>query len=130
MSRSAKHVSDTTRDTVLAQCAALAGAELCYPFGDDTAVFKVGGKMLALVSLDDTAGRVTLKGDPEALAGLRDAYTAIGPGYYMNKRHWITVELDGDVPPTMLADLVTDSYDLVVAGLPARLRPEVGRDGA
>jgi len=111
---------------VLAQCAALAGTDLSYPFGDETAVFKVGGKMLALVSLDDTPGRVTLKCEPEAITGLRDAYAAIGPGYYMNKRHWITVQLGDDVPDSLLTDLIVDSYDLVVAGLPVRLRPSAG----
>ncbi|MGD0082903.1 MAG: MmcQ/YjbR family DNA-binding protein [Acidimicrobiales bacterium] len=113
----------TTRETVLAQCGGLVGTELSYPFGDDTAVFKVGGKMLALVSLDDSPGRVTLKCDPDAAVGLRDSYAAIGPGYHMDKRHWITVELGGDVPDALLADLIVDSYDLVVGALPARLRP-------
>jgi predicted DNA-binding protein (MmcQ/YjbR family) len=113
-----------TRETVLDQCAAFGGSELSYPFGDETAVFKVSGKMHAMVSLDDSPGRVTLKCDPEAAIGLRNAYTAIGPGYYMNKRHWITVDLGGDLPDELLTDLVGDSYDLVVAGLPARLRPQ------
>lgn len=112
-----------TRETVLGQCAAFVGSELTYPFGDETAVFKVGGKMFALVSLDDLPGGATLKCDPDAASGLRDSYTAIEPGYYMNKRHWITVEFGGDVPEALLADLVADSYDLVVAGLPTRLRP-------
>jgi predicted DNA-binding protein (MmcQ/YjbR family) len=112
-----------TRETVLEQCAAFPGSELSYPFGDETAVFKVGGKMHAMVSLDDSPGRVTIKCDPEAAIGLRNSYAAIGPGYYMNKRHWITVDLGGEVPGALLTDLVADSYDLVVAGLPARLRP-------
>jgi predicted DNA-binding protein (MmcQ/YjbR family) len=113
-----------TRETVLGQCAAFVGSELTYPFGDETAVFKVGGKMHAMVSLDDSPGRVTLKCDPDAAVDLRDSYAAVGPGYYMNKRHWITVDLGGDVPDALLTDLVADSYDLVVAGLPARLRPQ------
>jgi predicted DNA-binding protein (MmcQ/YjbR family) len=109
-----------TRETVLGQCAALAGSELSYPFGDETAGFKVGGKMHCMVSLDDSPGRVTIKCDPDVAVGLRDSYAAIGPGYYMNKRHWITIELGGDVPDALLTDLVADSYGLVVAvdGLP------------
>jgi predicted DNA-binding protein (MmcQ/YjbR family) len=112
-----------TRETLLGQCAAFAGSELSYPFGDETAVFKVGGKMHALVSLDDSRGRVTLKCDPDAATGLRASYAAISPGYYMNKRHWITIDLGGDVPDELLIDLVSGSYDLIVAGLPARSRP-------
>lgn len=113
-----------TRETILGQCAAFGGSELSYPFGDETAVFKVGGKMHALVSLDGELGSVTLKCDPDAAIGLRNSYAAIGPGYYMNKRHWITIELGGDAPDTLLTDLVAGSYELVVDGLPTRLRPQ------
>jgi predicted DNA-binding protein (MmcQ/YjbR family) len=122
--RSRAVTEHVTRETILGQCAAFPGSELSYPFGDDTAVFKVGGKMHALVSLDGEPGSVTLKCDPDAAIGLRNSYAAIGPGYYMNKRHWITVELGGDAPNALVTDLVADSYELVADGLPARLRPQ------
>jgi predicted DNA-binding protein (MmcQ/YjbR family) len=112
-----------TRAEVLAQCARFPGAELSYPFGDDTAVHKVGGKMFAMASLADQPGTVTVKCDPDAAVSLRASHSAITPGYYMNRRHWITIALGGDVPGALVADLVADSYALVVDGLPARLRP-------
>jgi predicted DNA-binding protein (MmcQ/YjbR family) len=111
------------RDAVKARCEGLPGAELTFPFGEETAVYKVGGKMFALVSLDGEPGSVTLKCDPDEAISLREAHRAISPGYYMNKRHWVTIALGGDVPLELELDLVTDSYALVVASLPARARP-------
>jgi predicted DNA-binding protein (MmcQ/YjbR family) len=111
------------REAVRDQCSRLPGAELSYPFGDDTAVYKVSGKMFALVSLDAAPGAVTVKCDPEISVALRGSYRSITPGYYMNKRHWITVTFEGDVPPSVVGDLVVDSHALVVMSLPARARP-------
>jgi len=108
---------------VLEQCGELVAAELTYPFGHDTAVFKVAGKMFALVSLGDTPGQATLKCDPKEATALRDAYDAITPGYHMNKRHWVTVDLGAALPADLVAELVRSSYELVVASLPAKLRP-------
>jgi len=111
------------REEVLTQCRLLDGIELSYPFDEGTAVFKVGGRMLALISLGDTPGRVTVKCDPDAAVALRGSYGAIQPGYHMNKRHWITITLGADVPDALVTDLVADSYSLVVSALPAHLRP-------
>lgn len=114
---------DPRRDAVLRRCSEMTAVTRSYPFGDETAVFKVGDKMFALVSLDDDPGRVTLKCEPAEAAALRDAHEAITPGYYMNKRHWITVDLGGALPAGLVADLVTNSYELVVSALPRKLRP-------
>jgi predicted DNA-binding protein (MmcQ/YjbR family) len=114
---------DHRRQPVLRQCAGMAAATLSYPFGEDTAVFKVGDKMFALVSLDDDPVSVTLKCEPAEAAALRDAHEAITPGYYMNKRHWITVDLGGTLPAGLVTDLVANSYELVVSSLPRKLRP-------
>ena len=73
-------VSRRARDAVLRQCGELAGAELCYPFGDEVAVFKVGGKMFAIVSLGQDAGAATLKCDPEEATALRESHAGIAPG--------------------------------------------------
>ncbi|MFZ0171285.1 MAG: MmcQ/YjbR family DNA-binding protein [Acidimicrobiales bacterium] len=113
----------TKRDGVLEQCGAFAEAELTYPFGDDTAVFKVAGKMFALVSLGDAPAQATLKCDPEEATALRRTYDGVTPGYHMNKRHWVTVDLGAALPGELVADLVRGSYQLVVASLPARRRP-------
>jgi predicted DNA-binding protein (MmcQ/YjbR family) len=90
------------------------------PFGEETLVFKVGGKMFALASLDAVPPRVNLKCDPERALDLRDRYEEVQPGYHMNKKHWNTVELSGGVPEVELREMVDHSYDLVVARLPKR----------
>ena len=93
-----------------------------FPFGEGVSVFKVAGKMFALSSLRSRPLRVSLKCEPELSHALRAGYPAIQPGYHLNKRHWITVTLDGSLPEKMAFDLLEDSYDLVVAKLPAKQR--------
>ena len=111
-----------TRDEVLELCLGFAGAVEDYPFGDDVAVCKVGGKMFALVMLAGEPGRVNLKCDPDWALQLRATYAAVVPGYHANKRHWNTVELDGTVDDDALREMVDHSYELVVHGLPRRER--------
>ncbi|MFF8318746.1 MmcQ/YjbR family DNA-binding protein [Streptomyces bobili] len=90
-----------------------------FPFRPEISVFKVGGKLFALTSLDAKPLTVNLKCDPEDAIRLRGEYPAlIAPGYHMNKRHWNTVTVDGGLPERLVRELVEDSYDLVVAGLP------------
>jgi predicted DNA-binding protein (MmcQ/YjbR family) len=116
-----------TRDDVLAFCLDLPAAEETYPFGDEVAVFKVGGKMFALVPLAEEPASVNLKCDPGRALELRDAYAGIRPGYHQDKRHWNTVDLDGSVEGDVVRGLVEDSYDLVVAKLPRAVRAELHR---
>ncbi len=95
----------------------LKGAQAAFPFGPEAKVFKVMGKMFALVSQQEEPARLTLKckpADGEVLVGRFDSVT---PGYYMNKRHWITVKLGGELSDQMIVDLAGASYDLVVDGL-------------
>ena len=106
-----------------ARCLALPGALEEFPFGDEVSVFKVGGKMFALSSLDGRPLQLSVKCDPDLAVQLRAAHPAIAPGYHLNKRHWNTITLDGSVPGEIVADLVGDSYDLVVASLPKARRP-------
>jgi predicted DNA-binding protein (MmcQ/YjbR family) len=94
-------------------CARQAGAELSYPFGPEAAVFKVAGKIFAIAGLERTPPQLTLKCDPEHGEVLRAEHRAIAPGYHMNKRHWITVTLDGSLAPTLIEELIEDSFDLV-----------------
>ena len=106
------------------RCLALPGAGEEFPFGDEVSVFKVGGKMFALCSLDaEPPLQLSVKCDPELAAQLRSAYPAITAGYHLNKRHWNTIILDGSLPDEMVTDLLGDSYDLVVASLPKARRP-------
>ncbi|MEO7166738.1 MAG: MmcQ/YjbR family DNA-binding protein [Spartobacteria bacterium] len=88
------------------------------PFGPDTIVFKVSGKMFALASLDEVPPSVNLKCDPERALDLRDRYEEVKPGYHMNKKHWNTVELSGRIPVAELRGMIDHSYDLVVLKLP------------
>jgi predicted DNA-binding protein (MmcQ/YjbR family) len=92
------------------------------PFGEDVIVFKVGGKIFALASLDDVPPRVNLKCDPERALDWRDRYEEVQPGYHMNKKHWNTVELGGGIPEIELRGMIDHSYDLVVQSLPKKER--------
>jgi predicted DNA-binding protein (MmcQ/YjbR family) len=107
-------------------CETKPGATLEYPFGPEAAVFKVAGKMFALVAMDGPPDYVTLKADPEEGEALRTQHGFIREGYYMNKRHWITVDIEPKTPEQLVEDLVADSYDLVVSKLPKRTRTELG----
>ena len=103
-------------------CLSFGGAVEEFPFGPETSVFKVGGKMFALSALERRPLQVSLKCEPDLADQLRRAHEAISPGYHLNKRHWNTVTLDGSLPDRMVRDLIEDSYDLVVAGLPRAKR--------
>ena len=96
---------------------AFTGADSSNPFGPEALIYKVKGKMYALVSQNEEIPRVTLKCKPEDGEVLVAQFESISPGYYMNKRHWITIKLDGEINQTMLADLAHESYQLVVAKL-------------
>ena len=95
------------------------------PFGPDALVFKVMGKMYALLAWEQTPLRITLKCNPDDALALRDQYKAVQPGYYMNKRHWNTVTLDGSIPDAEILEMIDDSYALVVKGLKKSLRQEI-----
>jgi predicted DNA-binding protein (MmcQ/YjbR family) len=102
------------------------GAVEEFPFGEETSVFKAGGKLFALSPLRARPLTVSLKCEPELAEALRATHAAIRPGYHLNKRHWITITLDGSVPDVTVLHLVQDSYDLVVAGLSAKRRALLG----
>lgn len=105
-------------------CLSKPATEETLPFDEDTLVFKVLGKMFALISIShpDT---VNLKCDPEYAAELREKYEAIRPGYHMSKKHWNTVELNSGLGKKLICDLIDHSYDQVVAGMPKKLQNEV-----
>ena len=99
------------------------GAESGYPFGPGAQVWKVGGKMFALLGEDDEPPRVSLKCDPDLALELREEFPAnVTPGYHMNKRHWNTVVADDQLPVYEIEDWLGHSYELVVGSLPKRVR--------
>lgn len=106
-----------------ARAAELPGAALTHPFGPDWDVFKVRGKVFLLLTAVTGSQQAILKVDPLDGEALRSEYSFITPGYHMNKRHWISVCPDANLTPQLLAELVTDSYRLVVEKLPRSQRP-------
>ncbi len=101
-------------------CLTKAGASESLPFGPDHIVFKVGGRMFALVGLDDIPTTANLKCDPDRALELRDRYEEVRPGYHMNKKHWNTVVIAGVIPAGELKKMIDHSYELVVARLPKK----------
>ncbi|MEW5733283.1 MAG: MmcQ/YjbR family DNA-binding protein [Thermodesulfobacteriota bacterium] len=104
-------------EEAVAHLAVKKGAEKDFPFGPEVLVFKVMGKMFALMGLDADPVSINLKCDPTRAEMLRELFPAVTPGYHMNKKHWITVTLDGSVPDEEVRAMMDDSYDLVVKGL-------------
>jgi predicted DNA-binding protein (MmcQ/YjbR family) len=92
------------------------------PFGPSVDVLKVGGKIFAILSPESSPEAISLKCDPELAIELRLQYEAVIPGYHLNKRLWNTVHLDGTIPDEEILQMVTHSYDQVVAGLPKSVR--------
>jgi len=120
--RSGWQAHEVTRDESCAACSDKRGAVETHPFGADTAVYKVGGKMFALIPRSAEPPRVSLKCDPEWAEVLRNAYAAVQPGYHLNKKHWNTIVLDGSIPNDELEELIEHSYALIVESLPQRVR--------
>jgi predicted DNA-binding protein (MmcQ/YjbR family) len=113
------------------QCLAFPGSEETFPFGPETSVFKVAGKMFALSQLARRPLQVSVKCEPLLAEQLREAHPAVLAGYHLNKRHWNTLVIDGSLPDRMIKDMVEDSYDLVVSRLPQSRRRALGwRAGA
>lgn len=103
-------------------CLAKPGVEEYFPFDDVTLVFKVGGKMFALVGTDEIPLTINLKSDPEVALELRERYEAVVPGFHQNKKHWNTITLDGTVRPALVKQWIDASYELVLASLPKAKR--------
>jgi predicted DNA-binding protein (MmcQ/YjbR family) len=111
-------------------CLSFRGSDETFPFGFETSVFKVAGKIFALSRLDGDPLSVSLKCEPLLAEQLRAAHAAITSGYHLNKRHWNTITLDGSLPDRMIADMIEDSYDLVVSNLPQTRQGALGWRGA
>ena len=99
-----------------------------FPFGPEVMVYKVMGKMFALVFWGESLLRINLKCDPDLAMHFRAMYKAITPGYHMNKRHWNTITLDGSISDKEIFSMIDDSYDLVVKGLKKADRKKLGNN--
>jgi len=101
------------------------GATEETPFGPDALVYKVMGKMFALVAWEEEPLAISLKCEPGQALFLRDLYPAVRPGYHMNKKHWNTVTLDGTIPEDEVKGMIDDSYELVVKSLTRVMKEEL-----
>jgi predicted DNA-binding protein (MmcQ/YjbR family) len=109
-------------ETFREHCLRKAGVTEDSPFGPEHVVFKVGGKMFALLAFEDVPPTANLKCDPDLALELRDRYEDVQPGYHMNKKHWNTVRIDGAIPQQELTRMIDHSYELVVRSLPKAQR--------
>ncbi len=96
-----------------------------FPFDEVTAVYKVMNKMFALVSEKEGSIHINLKCHPDDALGYRDIYECVIPGYHMNKKHWNTVIITGEMKDEILVDMIDESYDLVVAKLTKKEKEEL-----
>lgn len=112
-------------ETLRAYCLAKPAVEETLPFGPDTLVFKVAGKVFLLTGLDSDPLSFNVKCDPDLAVELRERYDAVQPGYHMNKKHWNTITVDGSVSGKLLREWIDHSYELVVNSLPAKLKSEL-----
>ena len=94
-------------------CLSKPGAEETLPFGPDTLVFKLSGKIFLLVGLDSHPIRFSVKADPDKVIEWREEFACVLPGYHLNKKHWNTIVVDGSVPDSQLRQWIDHSYDLI-----------------
>ena len=115
-------------ETFYEYCLSKNGVTEHFPFDEETLVFKVGGKMFALSSLtqwEKGIPSVNLKCNPEYAEELRAQYDDIKPGWHMSKIHWNTIEINRDVPDSLIKELIDHSYDLVFKSLTKKVQLEV-----
>ncbi|HEX8515043.1 MAG TPA: MmcQ/YjbR family DNA-binding protein [Bacteroidia bacterium] len=107
-------------------CIKKKAVEETLPFGPDTLVFKVAGKIFLLAGLDSRPLQFNVKCDPENAITLREQYSNVLPGYHMNKKHWNTVIADGSTSNKLLKEWIDHSYDIVAKGLTKKEREKLG----
>ena len=108
-------------------CLSKKGVTEELPFGPDTLVYKVMGKMFALTGLDTEKLSVSLKNTPEKNEELRAEYDCIAGAYHMNKRHWNSVTIDSRIKDNLLKEWITESYEIVVKSLPKKIQEELNK---
>ncbi len=107
-------------ETLREYCLSKPGVEETTPFGPDTVVYKVGGKVFLLTGLDSENLQFNVKCDPDKAVELREEFSCVLPGYHMNKKHWNTIVVDGSVSTRQLKEWIDHSYELVTTRLPKK----------
>lgn len=102
-------------ETLREYCLSKEDVEETLPFGPDTLVFKVKGKIFLLTGLDNAEFRFNIKCDPDKAVELREEFPCVLPGYHMNKKHWNTIVVDGSVSTGQLKEWIDHSYQLVLS---------------
>jgi predicted DNA-binding protein (MmcQ/YjbR family) len=106
-------------------CLSKKGTSEDFPFGDDTRVLRVMGKLFALMPVGAHPARMNLKCDPAWALVLRETYPSITAGYHMNKAHWNTITADGTIPEDLVYEMIDHSYSIVVKGLPKHAKEQL-----
>jgi predicted DNA-binding protein (MmcQ/YjbR family) len=117
------------RNDLAAYCLSKPAAQVEQPFGPDVDVFKVMGKVFALIPVVAEPPNISLKCDPVFATMLRDTYAAVTPGYHLNKRHWNSVKVDSSVADDEIEEWIDHSYDCVVKGLTKAARERLKKMG-
>ena len=112
-------------DELREYCLSKKGVEECLPFGPETLVYKVMGKVFLLTGLESEPVQFNAKCDPEKAFELRENYSCVIPGYHMNKKHWNTIICDGSVNNKLIKQWIDDSYQLVASSLTKKLKEEL-----
>jgi predicted DNA-binding protein (MmcQ/YjbR family) len=107
------------------RCLQKKGVEEGFPFGEDTLVFKVGGKIFLLVSLNSSPLRFNAKCNPDKAIDLREKHAFVIPGYHMNKTHWNTIVCEGSATKKIVFECIDDSYNLIVNSLPKKIKEDL-----
>lgn len=106
-------------------CLSKPGVTEGFPFNDTALVFKVAGKMFALLDLSEDSKGITLKCDPELAIELRERHPEVTPAWHFNKKHWNSIHLDGSITNYQLMEWIDHSYEIVVKGLPKSRQAEL-----
>lgn len=112
-------------DEIRNYCLLKKGVEEGTPFGADTLVFKVMGKMFLLSGIESKPVQFNAKCDPEKAVELREKHACVQPGYHMNKQHWNTIICDGSVSNKLIKQWIDESYALVVMSLTKKIKMEL-----
>jgi predicted DNA-binding protein (MmcQ/YjbR family) len=114
-------------ETIRKYCLEKKNARESFPFGETTLVFKVSGKMFLLMGLDNRPLQFNVKCDPELAVELRESYSSVIPAFHMNKTHWNTVIVNGQLNAKQIRDMIDVSYALVVKSLPLKERKKLSK---